>query len=98
MINKHLLYDIANLQQRLMILYSNNVISCYDRIVHSIASLALQRLGILLPLLKSIFSTIQNMDYFIRMAFSDSVSKLRGLEETIPNQGILQGNRVGPIA
>ena len=45
-IHKQLIYDIINLQRRSSLLFSIDAKSCYDRIVHYIASLALQRLGI----------------------------------------------------
>ena len=40
-INKQILYDIVHLQCRPMILYSNNVTSCYDWIVYYILSITL---------------------------------------------------------
>ena len=70
----------------------------YNRIVYSIASMILQQLGMPLTLLKLMFSTIQDMDYFIWTAFEDLLSKLSSSQEIIPNQDILQGNRVGPTA
>ena len=39
--NKRLLYYLNHVQRRLMLLCSNDAKSCYDRISHSIASLAL---------------------------------------------------------
>ena len=59
------------------------------RIVHSIASLAMQHLGMLAFLIIIIFKTMQQMDYLIRIAYRDSTSILKGGEETVPNQGIL---------
>ena len=44
-VNKRLLYDLSHMQRRPMILCSNDAKSCYDRIVHSIAILAMRRMG-----------------------------------------------------
>ena len=40
-VNKRLLYDLVYLMRRLIVLYRNDTKSCYDRIVHSIASMSL---------------------------------------------------------
>jgi len=57
-----------------MVLYSNDMKAYYDRIVHSIASLAIQRLGILVEPIISIFKTIKQIDHLIRIAYGDSLS------------------------
>ena len=80
-----------------MILCSNDAKSYYDRIIHSISSLALQRLSMLLEPIKYIFSAIQKMDHYIRTAYEISDSSLYGSDESIPNQGILQGNGSSPV-
>jgi hypothetical protein len=81
-----------------MILCSNNVKSCYDCIIHSIASLLLQYLGMQLAPIKSMFSSIQSINYYMRIAFRVSQSKLQGKIEDTLNQGIFQGNGRGPVA
>ena len=81
-----------------MALCSNDTKACYDRIVHSIASLAMQRLGMSAEPTISMLRTIQQMDHLIRTTHGDSDSKLRSVEEAMPNQGILQGNGTGPVA
>ena len=45
-LNKQLTYDIWRQSRRPGILVSNDAKSCYDRMVHSAISLALQRMGI----------------------------------------------------
>ena len=47
------LYDLVHMQRRPIILCSNDAKSCYDRIIHSIASLAMQRLGLPFSPMKS---------------------------------------------
>ena len=44
-----------------MILYSNDVKLCYNRIIYSIASIAIQRLGIPIQPIISIFQTTQDI-------------------------------------
>jgi len=75
-----------------MVLYSNNAKLCYDRIIHSITNLAMQHLKMQEALILSMFKTIQEMDYVIRIVYGDSSSVLSGKNTTIPNEGILQGN------
>lgn len=95
-VNKRLLYDINRLQRRPMILCSNDAKSCYDRIVHSIASMAMQRLGLKEQPIKCMLITLQEMDHFIRTGFGDSEIFTSANEDSIPFQGILQGNGAGP--
>ena len=38
------------------------------------------------------------MDYLIRIAYDDSMSRLRGYNKEVPNQGILQGNGSRSVA
>ena len=95
--NKRLLYDKAHLQRRPMIVCSNDAKSCYDRIVNSIASMAMQRLGLPIEPIQCMIVTIQEMDHYIRTAFGDSDSTLSASDAPIPFQSILQGNGAGPI-
>ena len=88
MINKRLVYDLAHLQWRPIVLCSNDAKLCYDHII-SIASLAMQCLGMLSESIISMFKTIQSIDYLIRIAHGDLKSKLRSSNETTPNQDIL---------
>ena len=50
-----------------------------------------------LALIKSIFSSIQSMDHYVRTAFRVLWSKLQDKMEDTPNQGILQGNGSGLV-
>ena len=70
-VNKRLLYDLNQMQQRPLIVISNDAKSCYDWIIHSIASLAMHRLGLPLQPIKCMLSTIQQMENHIRTAFGD---------------------------
>ena len=48
--------------------------SCYDRIAHTPATLAMFRLGIPLQPIQSMFETIQNTKHTTRTFFGDSES------------------------
>ena len=90
-------YELINyhMQRRPMILCSNDAKSCYDRIVHSIAILAMRRMGMPLQPLKSMMVTIQKMSHHVRTAFGNSESTMTN-DDPIPFQGIRQGNGCGP--
>jgi hypothetical protein len=78
------------------ILMSNDAKGCYDRIAHIVVDLALQRLALPRPALKSMLNTIQEMDHYVRKAFGDSEGHYGPEEHRPPAQGILQGNGAGP--
>ena len=80
-----------------MIIYNKGTKFCYNHIVHFIASIVMQRLGMLVKPLKCMFNIIQEITHSIRNAFGDSEISIYSKEEEKPNQGILQGKRVGPI-
>jgi hypothetical protein len=70
---------------------------CYDRIVHSVASVCMQRLGIAMNPLRSMFYTLQQLEHYIRTA--QGISQLSFNAEDvhpIAIQGIGQGNGAGP--
>ena len=96
-LNKRLLYDLAHLQRKPMILCSNDAKSCYDRIAHSIASIAMQRLGLPPEPIKCMIATMQDMEHCIRTGFGDSEVSMSGVDSADkPFQGVLQGNGSGP--
>ena len=72
--------------------------SCYDRVVHTAASLALRRIGVPLARLECMFSTIQNLIHRVRTAFGTSEASYGGRSETYSSgpQGLGQGNGAGP--
>ena len=63
--------------------------SCYNRIVHSVVSLALQRLRILREPVVSMFASIQSIKYIVCTAFGDSNTHIIYAELDKPYQGIL---------
>ena len=70
-LNKRLTYDIIRQKKRPGALCSNDAKSCYDRIVHSVASLAMQRVGAPLEPIVCMFTTIQNLQHRIRIQWSN---------------------------
>ena len=72
------------------IIVSNDAKGCYDRIAHVVVNLALRRLGIPKPPLRSMIATIQCVEHYMRTAFGD-------LDQHCDNNdGVLQGNGSGP--
>ena len=69
--------------------------TCYDRIVHSVASLCFQRMGVPVNAVKTMFETTHNMRFYLRTAYGDSTASYGGTEDD-PFQGVCQGNGGGP--
>ena len=81
-----------------MVLCSNDAKFCYDRIVHSIASIVMQRLGLPIQPITCMIVTIQQMEHYICTGFGDSDATMSGIDaDGQPFQGILQGNGSGPV-
>ena len=96
-LNKVLTLDLLRFQKRPGALCTNDLNSCYDRIVHSVASLCLQRQGLAESEVVCMFSTLQNLRHTIRTAFGDSETSYGGDGWVVPLQGIYQGNGAGPL-
>lgn len=91
---KVLTMDIARQTRTNMVLCSNDAKACYDRIVHSVATICMRRVGTPEQMCKLIFGTIQEMQHFVRTTYGDSSSSYSAIG--IPLQGVLQGNGAGP--
>ncbi len=72
----------------------NDAKSCYDRILHSVASLALRRLGCPASAARSMLLTLQAAPHRIKSAYG--LSKDFYGAGDMPLQGIGQGNGAGP--
>lgn len=72
--------------------------SCYDRVVHTAASIALQRVGVPKSRLVCMFDTIQNLIHTVRTAYGKSTSTFGGASSLFASmpQGLGQGNGAGP--
>ena len=99
-LNRTLTFDHFLYTRKPFCLASCDLKGCYDRIVHTAASIALQRVGVHPNKLRSMFSSIQRMTHKIRTAFGDSDITYGGedIGEEWQNypQGVLQGNACGP--
>ena len=95
-LHKRLTYDIIRQHRLPAILCSNDAKSCYDRILHPMASLAYRRAGVPLAPVKAMLECIQEMKHHVRTSYglSDDTFDTRDLEEKM--QGILQGNGAAP--
>ena len=86
-------------KRKCLALTSSDLASCYDRIIHTAAALALLRVGIPHNRINSMFSTIQRMVHQIRTMYGDSEITYGGDDIGDWNnypQGVLQGNACGP--
>jgi hypothetical protein len=71
-LNKVLNYDISRQRKTPAALCSNGAKSCYDRIVHSIASICLQRVGVQANTCRVMFGTLQQMKHYVKIAYGTS--------------------------
>ena len=95
-LNKVLTYDIARQSRQPIALCSNDAKSCYDRIVHSAAGLAMQRCGVPSNMVESSLRPIQQLRHYIRTTYGDSVISFSADDGELPAHGIGQGNGAGP--
>ena len=95
-VNKVLTFDILRQSRHPGALCSNDAKSCYDRIVHSTAGLAMQRCGVPPALVKASLGPIQRLKHYIRTQYGDSTTFFSADSGEVPVQGIGQGNGAGP--
>ena len=108
-VNKVLSFDIIWQYKIPAMMCSNNAKSCYDHVVHSVASLCFQHQGIQEPPLVCLFSTLQKIEHTIHTAYGDSecsysrdlwVVPLPGMamgdKDQGPQLGLGQGNGAAP--
>jgi hypothetical protein len=93
-LNKVLTADIARQRQRPTALCSNDAKQCYDRIVHTVANICLQRVGVHQDTSRVKLGTLQQMQHYVKTAYGTSERSYGCVE--IPLQGVLQGNGAGP--
>jgi hypothetical protein len=92
--NKVLTADIACQEHWSMTLCSNDVKSCFDRILHAIATICMGRVGVSKQTCLMMFGTLAKAQHYIRTNNGDSEQAYSCIE--IPFQGIYQGNGAGP--
>ena len=100
-LQKVLTMDILRQLRRAGFLCSNDAMQCYDRIVHSVAILAMLSRGGDSKALHSLFSTLQNGEHSVMTGRGISTQtyggKSRMAQGLLPLQGVLQGNGMGPF-
>jgi hypothetical protein len=76
----------------------NDAKSCYDRIIHLVAKLALLHCGAPEPTVDLMFDVIRRLRHNIRTAFGDSTVSYGGNPKLgdPPKHGVGQGNGAGP--
>jgi hypothetical protein len=95
-LNKALTFDLWRQLRIPGAICSSDLLSCYDRIVHSFASICLQRMGVPQEPIVSMFSTIQSLHHHIRTVHGTSSRSFSGKDWAIPIHGVGQGNGAGP--
>ena len=94
---KRLYYDSLRTLRRNGFLCSNDAKACYDRIVHSIASISMQRVGMPIEPIISMLQTLQDMTHHLKTAHG--ISNLTYGSSRVNNkpvQGSGQGNGASP--
>ena len=96
-VNRKLIFDLVRYARSAFAMCSSDLKSCYDRIVHSAASLAMQKMGISKNQARSMFLTIQRCKHKVRTSFGDSTETYEQQGKNgEPLLGVGQGNGAGP--
>jgi hypothetical protein len=95
-VNKVLTYDLMRQLKRPGAVCSNDAKSCYDLIGHTVASLAMQRMGVPKAVVDCLFTMLQSGIHEVRTGYGDSEVLYGGEYWVIPIHGIGQGNGAGP--
>jgi hypothetical protein len=95
-LNKVLSFDL--IRQTLMdaAMCSNDAKSCYDWIVHSIASILMQQQNVPASACIFVFTTLQNLHHKVRTIYGGSKSGYGGNLWAVTFSGFGQGNGAGP--
>jgi hypothetical protein len=75
---------------------SNDAKSCYDRVVHSIASFIMQQQNVPASACICVFTTLQNLHHTVRTIYGDSKSCYGATLWAVPYSGVGQSNGAGP--
>ncbi|CAJ1953819.1 unnamed protein product [Cylindrotheca closterium] len=94
-LSKRLVWDLLILQQRAAGWISNDAKSCFDRVVHWVAIIAMLRFGLTWRVLSSMFNMLSSATHRVRTGFGDSDRSFKP-PSAIPFQGCGQGNGAGP--
>ena len=92
---KVLFYEISRRMREKAGLGWVDVANCYDSVAHDICSLVFQAFGFPEEAVKSMLTTIEEMKYFLRTAYSDS-AEFAGSKIEIKFQGLCQRSGAAP--
>ena len=95
LLNKVCLFELARAQQVPLGYCSTDAKSCYDRIVHSFASLAMRKWGVPKVVAQTMFGVIASMSHRVQTGYGES-SEYYSHPSLEPFQGVGQGNGAGP--
>lgn len=100
-LNKRLTFDLLRCERRSAVDSAVDLRSNYDLVAHATASISLQRQGLPEPPIVCMFTTLQNMEHYIRTAYGISDATFGGdglwaFPYDHPPQGLNQGNGAGP--
>ena len=95
-VNNRLMYDLMCQTHQGSIVCANDAKLCYNRIMHSVLSLSLQRLGVPSAPIQSMLTTIQKMQHWIKTAHGVSPQFYQSSPSRPLLQGIIQGHGAAP--
>ena len=95
-VNKRLFFDILRQRKIDGAICSNDAASCYDRIVHSAAAMAMRRQGISREATECMFKTLQQLEHKVKTGYGVSSEGYSGRDWQTPPHGVGQGNGAGP--
>jgi hypothetical protein len=95
-LNKMLVLDNIRQLRKPGCIASNDLKSCFDRMVHNVTILCLMRMGYPDKPLLSAFDTLQKMKHYVRTALGDSEEFYDAATFEKPPSSIGQGNGHGP--
>ena len=92
-LNTTLTLDDSRHRRKAMAIASNDAKGCFDRIVHAVANICMQSLGMPKYPILSMIQVIQLLEHYIRTAFGESDQTYGPARPgTTPYMGLLQGN------
>ena len=80
---KVLMFDYMRLKRRNGIVFSNDLMNCYDRMHHTALGFALRYLGAPSRAVQCVSTTIQEMRHHIRTAYGDSLTYYGGMRDEL---------------
>jgi hypothetical protein len=95
-LNKVLSFELIRQARMDAAMCYNDAKSCYDRIVHSIASILMQQQNVPASECICVFTTLQNLHHTVREIYGNSKSRYGGTLWVVPYSGVGQGNGSGP--